>query len=181
MFIVADIRTSLRSARAWTKPRNTPSKKSPWICLSCTSSTTTTLYWLRVGSVDNWRSNRPVANQRWFFIRISKQKRKSRTMIIWREKHTFCQEQNSRSQSFAAFKSNLLIEKVTCKKFAFCYILNHSHRAPPKINTDNCKFSWEGHRFKYWPFSLVHSMLTAHRHTEKNISGLLQFLPRPVC
>lgn len=34
-------------------------------------------------------------------------------MIIWREKHTFCQEQNSRSQSFAAFKSNLLIEKVT--------------------------------------------------------------------
>ena len=51
MLMVADMRTSLRSLRRSTRPFSTPRRKSPWMCLSCTSSTMMILYQERSESV----------------------------------------------------------------------------------------------------------------------------------
>lgn len=59
MLIVADMRTSFNVFRFSIRPFRIPSKKSPWICRSCTSSTITTSYWERSESVESCRRRRP--------------------------------------------------------------------------------------------------------------------------
>ena len=59
ILIVADMRINLRSFLCPTRHLRTPSKKSPFKCRSCTSSTTTTLYCDNSGSDWNCRSRSP--------------------------------------------------------------------------------------------------------------------------
>ena len=59
MLMVADIRMSLRSCRFSTSSRSTPSRKSPCMCRSWTSSTIRTSYQDNRGSVWSWRRSRP--------------------------------------------------------------------------------------------------------------------------
>lgn len=59
MFIVADIKTIFKSSRCSRRQRRMPRRKSPWRCLSWTSSRTMTLYCDRWGSDWICRSKRP--------------------------------------------------------------------------------------------------------------------------
>lgn len=64
MLMVADISTSFRSLRSFSRHFSTPSRKSVKMCRSCTSSITITLYWDSSWSVDIWRRSRPSVRNR---------------------------------------------------------------------------------------------------------------------
>ena len=76
--------TNLRSLLLSIRPRRTPSKKSPWMCRSWTSSTITTSYHKSSGSVDSCRRSRPSVRKRIFVTGVRLFSK--RTCVIIRKK-----------------------------------------------------------------------------------------------